>query len=343
MYNIAIDGPSGSGKSTLAKFISKAATLTGFGKSYVLGHGPFEETYSFENASTSSEPRYKYIYNKKINELIRKCVSSAEVRDYTLSEDGVMMGIFCKNFAQDIGIAVCGEFDDDDDKFIYEYYFPYLRGTGITTYEDVSVERHADKESYAGACDDLNVGITLIFYVQNVIEYMRANYYDKLPVNGTSVTMSALSVKGSIILPIKKDEIQKKRERRDSKTRSQLIQAARRGDEDAIETLTLEDMDMYTTISRKIQKEDVFSIVDTYFMPYGVECDHYNVLGEILACRKVKNSLTEEEIYLLTICSNELTFDVAINIIDLFGEPQVGRRFKGTIWLQGRVNFPEQL
>lgn len=52
----------------LAKFISKAATLTGFGKSYVLGHGPFEETYNFENASTSSETRYKYIYNKKIND-----------------------------------------------------------------------------------------------------------------------------------------------------------------------------------------------------------------------------------------------------------------------------------
>ncbi len=43
-------------------------------------------------------------------------------------------------------------------------------------------------------------------------------------------------------------------------TRNQLIEAARRGDEDAIESLTLEDMDTYTTISRRIQKEDVFSL-----------------------------------------------------------------------------------
>ena len=53
-------------------------------------------------------------------------------------------------------------------------------------------------------------------------------------------------------------------------TRNRLIQAARGGDEEAIESLTLEDMDTYTTISRRIQKMDVFSLVDTYFMPYGV-------------------------------------------------------------------------
>ena len=33
-------------------------------------------------------------------------------------------------------------------------------------------ERHADKESYAGACDDLRIGVTLIFYLQNLAEYM---------------------------------------------------------------------------------------------------------------------------------------------------------------------------
>ena len=120
-----------------------------------------------------------------------------------------------------------------------------------------------------------------------------------------------------------------------------LIAAARRGDEDAIETLTLEDMDMYTTISRRIQKEDVFSLVDTYFMPYGVECDQYSVLGEITDCHLTKNKLTDEEIYVLTINCNELTFDVCINIIDLFGEPQVGRRFKGTVWMQGFINYPD--
>ena len=136
---------------------------------------------------------------------------------------------------------------------------------------------------------------------------------------------------------------QKERVKQDSVNRNNLLAAARKGDEDAIETLTLEDMDMYTTISRRIQKEDIFSLVDTYFMPYGVECDQYSVLGEIVGMRLVSNHITGEQIYILTIYCNELTFDVSINIIDLFGEPQVGRRFKGVIWLQGYINFPEDI
>ena len=36
---------------------------------------------------------------------------------------------------------------------------------------------------------------------------------------------------------------------------------------------------------------------------------------------------------------NELVFDVCINQKDLLGEPMPGRRFKGTIWLQGKINF----
>jgi hypothetical protein len=74
-----------------------------------------------------------------------------------------------------------------------------------------------------------------------------------------------------------------------------------------------------------------------------VECDQYSILGEIVNMRKVTNHITGEEIYVLTIYCNELTFDVCINIIDLFGEPQIGRRFKGNVWLQGFINFPEEI
>lgn len=278
---------------------------------------------------------------KKTKELLTEVVMNSDARAYTTNNEDVMLGEFRKNFAGNMGIAVCGEFDDDD-KFIYDYYYPYLEGTGITSYEDVSVERHAAKYSYAGVCDDIKVGISLIFYLRNMIPYVKAQSLGKLPIRGTTLTLSALSVNGTVMMPIMKDEMQKEKVKRDSQNRTNLIAAARKGDEDAIETLTLEEMDMYTTISRKIQKEDVFSLVDTYFMPYGVECDQYSILGEIENVHRTTNSITGEEIYVLTISCNELTFDVCINIIDLFGEPQVGRRFKGVIWLQGYINFPEE-
>ena len=283
----------------------------------------------------------EYTDRKKLKDLIKSVVVNADYREYTLNEDNVMLGEFCKNFTEELGISVCGEFDEDD-KFSYEYYFPFILGRGITTIEDVSVERHSYRESYAGLCDDLTVGLTLIFYLQNMIPYVKEKVCGRLPIRGTSVTMSGLSINGTIMMPIKKDEYQKSQVRKNSDNRTKLLAAARMGDEEAIETLTLEDMDMFTTISKKIQKEDVFSIVDTYFMPSGVECDHYSILGEIMECKKVVNSITQEEIFILTICSNEITFDIAINKMDLLGEPQVGRRFKGNVWLQGYINFPEE-
>lgn len=279
---------------------------------------------------------------KALKKLLTEVVVNSTERAYTTGPDGILIGEFRKDFAENMGIAVCGEFDEeDDDKFIYDYYYPYLRGTGVTTTEDVSVERHAEKESYAGVCDDIKVGVSLIFYLQNRIPYVKAQAQGKLPIRGTTLTLSALSVKGTVMMPIQKNEYQRKKIQKESRNRNNLIAAARRGDEDAIETLTLEDMDMYTTISKKIQKEDVFSLVDTYCMPYGVECDQYSILGEITSCRTVKNHLTGEEIYQMTVYCNELSFDLCINTADLYGEPEVGRRFKGIIWLQGFINFPE--
>ncbi len=284
----------------------------------------------------------KFGDRKKLKELLTDTIMNSDKRGYTMNQEGILLGEFCKNFAENMGVAVCGEFDDED-KFIYDYYYPYLAGTGITTTEDISVERHAAKDSYAGVCDEVNLGISLIFYLRNMITYVKAQTEERLPVRGTTLTLSALSIKGSIKMANQKDEKQKARVQRKTKARNKLLDAARKGSEEAIETLTLEDMDTYSVISSRIQKEDVFSIVDTYFMPYGVECDQYSVLGEIVAMKLTTNQVTGEKIYILTICCNELTFDVCINIIDLFGEPQVGRRFKGIIWLQGFINFHEEL
>ncbi len=279
---------------------------------------------------------------KRLKELLTSVIIDSTSRAYTTNQDDILLGEFCKDFAENIGIAVCGEFDDED-KFIYDYYYPYMRGTVISSTEDVSVERHAAKESYAGVCDDIKVGVSLIFYLQNMIPYIKAQVQNRLPIKGTTLTLSALSLNGTIMMPIKKDERQKQKIQKDTSVRNKLIAAARQGDEEALETLTLEDMDIYSTISKKIHKEDVFSLVDTYFMPYGVECDQYSILGEILTCKKVKNQLTGEEVYQMTILCNELTFDVCNNIMDVFREPKAGRRFKGTIWLQGFINFPEAI
>lgn len=277
----------------------------------------------------------------KLKEILTDAIMTADRRAYTVNSENILLGEFCKDFADSMGIAVCGEFDEED-KFIYEYYYPYLRGEGITTAEDVSVERHIARDSYAGVVEDMNMGISMIFYLQNMIPYVKAQATGRLPIRGTTLTLSALSLSGTILLPIHVDEEQKDRIRRNSIERHRLIEEARKGSEEAMETLTLEDMDTYSAVNSRATHEDLFSIVDTFFMPYGMECDQYSVMGEIVGMRLVTNHMTGEKIYILTICCNELTFDVCINIIDLLGEPQVGRRFKGTVWLQGYINFPDE-
>lgn len=277
---------------------------------------------------------------KELQKLVSDIIVNAKERSYTSCTEDTVLAVFSKDFAENMGVAVCGEFDEEDN-FSFDYYFPYLRGSGISSEEDVSIEHHISAESYAGVCDDIKIGISLIFYLQNMIPYVKAKNSGQLPITGSTLTLSGLSVQGTIMMPINKNEKDKKTIQKASNNRNSLIEAARKGDEDAIENLTLEDMDTYTTISKRIQKEDVFSLVDTYFMPYGVECDEYSVLGEIMEYNQEVNKMTGEELYHMRLLCNDLEFDICINKKDVYGEPEIGRRFKGVIWMQGHINFPE--
>ena len=248
---------------------------------------------------------------------------------------------FCeyqKEYGQCIGITMCGELDEREN-FDQAYYFPYFEGSGITTYAEIVVERKIEKEQYVGMCEDSKIGISLIFTLQNGIEYMREYQAGFISGLTTSVTFSGLALSGTILLPVIKNEQQMKNEKAAADNRMMLLSAARNGDHTAIETLTLDDIDTYSKVSRRLANEDVFSIVDTYFMPYGVECDLYSIMGEILTVRERQNTATGARLYQMKLNVNELQFDVCVPADSVMGEPEIGRRFKGTIWLQGYINF----
>jgi hypothetical protein len=276
---------------------------------------------------------------KDLDALLDYVIKNSDQKEMAEIEEDSLFAEISKEFTKNIGINIRGEYNEENE-FSINYYYPYFKGTGITTNEDVTVEKHAEKESYAGICDDVKVGVSLIFYLQNVSEYINEKRIGTLSKQNTSITLSALSTKGTIILPISKNDTQIKNTKEASNMRNTLIAAARNGDEDAIESLTLEDIDTYSMISKRILNEDVFTIVDSYFMPHGIECDQYSILGEITDVQVEVNQYTKEELYIMTLNTNSLTFDVCINKKDLIGEPTVGRRFKGIIWMQGKINFP---
>ncbi len=275
---------------------------------------------------------------KKLYGILTEVKDSFTNHELIYAEDELDYCEFQKEYGAGIGIAVFGEVDLDEN-FERQYYFPYFIGTGITSYADIIVEKRIDRNSYVGVSEDVKIGINLIFHLQNTIEYMKESQLSPSGIQNTSVTLSALCNEGTVLLPVMKDEGQVKQQKQETHNRMMLMSAARSGDQTAIESLTLDDIDTYSKVSQRLIKEDVFSIVDTYIMPYGVECDRYSILGTILALQTMENEYTGEELYVMRMEVNELQFDLCVPVKHVVGEPAVGRRFKGNIWMQGKINF----
>ena len=273
---------------------------------------------------------------KDLEIILNEIIARPQMVKVTKDSEGNEFAELSKEFAANVGITVRGNYLEND-KFEMEYFYPYFYGTSLTTQEEITVEKHSEKESYAGVCEDSNIGVTLIFYLQNIADYLSEKNRRPSGEKMYGAYLSGLSVEGSILLPIEK--FKEKANKCRYSERSQLVAQAREGDEEAIESLTLEDMDMYSILSRRVMKEDIFSIVSSTFMPYGIESDQYSILGEILDYTIVENAITKEIIYCMKIECNDLIFDICINGKDLIGEPAVGRRFKGNIWMQGSVQL----
>ena len=80
--------------------------------------------------------------------------------------------------APGLGISIVGELNEEGN-FEREYYFPYLESNVVGSTEECSVQRHTEKETYSGMVDENRVGITLIFYIQNFLDF-REKMLDKI-------------------------------------------------------------------------------------------------------------------------------------------------------------------
>ena len=281
---------------------------------------------------------FSNIRKKDLDIILEEIIEHPDVMRVTKDSIGNEFSEILKFYGDNMGIMVRGSYDEND-IFQINYYIPFSYYDGVSTQEQIDIEKHAEKESYAGVCDEVRLGVTLIFYLQNVADFLsehRGNIHTK-SLYGAS--LSALSVEGKILLPIQQKVLEKQIANNKLETRKKLIAEAREGNEEAIESLSIQDLDTYSQLSKRIRKEDVFSIVSTSFMPYGIESDQYSILGEIIELEEVINPITEEKIYSMEVECNDMHFRLIINQNDLLGEPAVGRRFKGSIWLQGTVSL----
>ena len=274
--------------------------------------------------------------------LIQKITREFTTETRFTSPDGEEQVALDVVLGKGLGVTLRGSWREDG-SFRQEFYYPWLRGGQTSTMVPCQVERHAEKAGFSGFLEDVKLGFMLIFFVQNGIQYEKRTAGAEIAFQSGGIRLSGLSVNGCVMLPLHKTEEQVEVAKAVAQAKIELIEAAKRGDEEAMETLTIGEYNEAAVIAERVQTEDVYSIIDTSFMPCGVESDHYAVLGTITEARQVKNRWTDETVHVLKVECNDITFDIAINDADLAGVPEPGRRFKGDIWLQGQLEMPHQM
>ncbi len=283
---------------------------------------------------------FRYITSKKeLEDILKDIAETGEAHKViSVNNEGENVVEIRKYYSPKMGVVLHGYYNEDNE-FVREYYFPFVVNNKYSHNAEITLNRHIGRTSFAGSCEDLQVGLTTIFYLQNGMEFIEHLLSAKRSVVRAPLSFAGLSNSGTILLPINKSKQQIKLQRMANQIHRKWVNEAKRGDEAAIENLTMEDYDLYSQAVKHVKKDDLLTVVDSSFMPYGVECDHYMIIGEIMAVEKIKNIVSGEDIYYLTLSCNDIELNVAINDGDLTGEPLVGRRFKGSVWLQGIVDF----
>ena len=283
-----------------------------------------------------------------------------------ITQDMRLCGQYNVPVCNGAGISVIGE-QEKDELALIDFYYPYLKGYDYTLIQECTIEKHSDKESYAGIIDDYRLGIALIFYLTNGNVYNSLIKSHKISdIKIDKIFLSALSVGGRIILPIDKKQLSGNEFNDKSKINPNYeYEDYDEDDEDdednPITTRIIGDIDDFSDgiggkpISigigiklprnpigyqeSRLKNEDLYSIVETSLVPYGIECDKYQIVAEILSVNKKVNQFTDETLVEMRVDTMGLQFNLMVNEKDLEGEPLPGRRFRGVIWLLGEVEF----
>ena len=93
---------------------------------------------------------FKQINSRKnLSNLLQEVETGFTHHELIAAEEEIDFCEFTKEFGAGIGIAVFGELDMEE-YFERQYYYPYFYGTGITSYEDVVIEKRIDRKNHSG-------------------------------------------------------------------------------------------------------------------------------------------------------------------------------------------------
>lgn len=213
-------------------------------------------------------------------------------------------------------------------EIIIKDFVPYVNTNKIISVESIKVCENSMKSGeqlYDVAYVELSTGLEVKFSLQNVVEYLKNKYKQKMIFKGISLV--GLSEKAKVLLPSNvngESEGVKVEHKFDGFMESE-------GNQDF-------ELDQMQQLFGSLNNCDIYTVLDTYIVQTKYPTI-YNILGKIEKVKKIKNYQTNEYIYMLSLKVMGTDIDVCINKNKLLGIPMEGMRICGLFWLQGSIIF----
>lgn len=272
----------------------------------------------------------------KAEELVGAIIKDPEAKYLWEDKDGNGFVEFYKEYGKGFGLIVRGSISESEEINVHSLMPSTVSRFLIDTHE-VDVVPKEDKDVFHGFCEEISSGTPISFFVQNLKEYNDVASKEDVYING--VRLSAYCVDGTVVLPIDKDHMDELLEEEEEKIRKELLEQARKGDEDAMDILDEEADEASKMLQERLKKEDILSVLEGFFVPVGEQDDVYSVLGNIEHVELLTNRETNEEVYHLELRCMTIPLELYISKKDIVGQPTPGMRFKGTCWLHGEIDF----
>lgn len=227
-------------------------------------------------------------------------------------------------------------FLDRDGNFVRQEVFPFVESQEKATENGITLERLKSLPGCMARTEIPQLGCVLYSYIQNLYEISDGREFtEQTDALYDGLSLSGLSYTGMILLP--KGDANDKELSRMEGHRNRLKNELYNGNDDAYDQLTLTEMQIYTKIDKRARKDSIYGVVETTFMPRGIEDDMYYCIGVIEDMSEDEIGFTGQSIYHLMLSCCGIRFEVTIGKDSLLGEPEIGRRFKGMVWMQSKI------
>ena len=140
---------------------------------------------------------FSKITKTELKELIKEISLRPDYQESAIDFEGNQCVELRYMVADNVGLVLRGIYNENDE-FILDYYYPTYFGGSVSINNDVEIIKQTDKDNYYVMCDEIRLGVNLIFQLQNMGEFLRKSGTNN-KVQNRDIRLSALSTEGKIL------------------------------------------------------------------------------------------------------------------------------------------------